>query len=151
MKKHPWLIAFSLLLSAISCFNITATELNSKTTTNSFCYFSGMKYLIKDSYFTQNHNAVSDDSYINILSENNDKTLATFSFDGKVPGQIQLSDKYKDANISWEYSLDGGNNWIQTKEQTVQLTPAQLSSVTATNDIKIHIVGDSYTEQNRLT
>jgi hypothetical protein len=67
--------------------------------------------------------------------------LATFSFDGENAGKIVLNSKYEGSSIRLEYSLDGGNNWIETDQHTIELTPDQIASITADNDIKVSLVG----------
>jgi len=80
-----------------------------------------------------------------------DSRVATFSFDGANAGQIVLSKQLQSAQVSWTYSLDGGKTWIDCFEHSAQLTNKQLESITAENDIKIHITGLPMTEANIYT
>lgn len=68
--------------------------------------------------------------------------MFTFSFDGDQPGVIKAGDQLS-AEVPWQYSIDGGKTWTQVldKSKQAQLTSAQLSSMTADNDLKIQIVG----------
>lgn len=80
-----------------------------------------------------------------------DSRIATFSFDGANAGKIVLSKQLQSAQVSWKYSLDGGKNWTDCFEHSAQLTDKQLKSITAENDIKIHITGLPMTEENIYT
>ena len=80
-----------------------------------------------------------------------DARIATFSFDGANAGKIVLSKQLQSSQVSWSYSLDGGNTWTDCHESSVQLTEEELDSITATNDIKIHIIGLPRTEENIYT
>ncbi len=80
-----------------------------------------------------------------------DSRVATFSFDGANAGQIVLSKQLQSAQVSWTYSLDGGNTWIPCYEHAAQLTKEQLDSISPDNDIKIHITGLPMTEENIYT
>ena len=87
----------------------------------------------------------------NQLLGNIDTKIASFSFDGEHAGEIMLSDRYKDTDVTWDYSLDGGKTWIQSEKHSVTLTKNQLKSITAQNDIKVHIVGADYSDENVFT
>ncbi|MCI9233904.1 MAG: hypothetical protein HFH08_04820 [Bacilli bacterium] len=80
-----------------------------------------------------------------------DSRIATFSFDGKNAGKIILSTQLQSAQVSWSYSLDGGNTWKDCFEHSAQLTKEELDSITADNDIKIHITGLPMIEANIYT
>ncbi len=80
-----------------------------------------------------------------------DSRVATFSFDGANAGQIVLSKQLQSAQVSWTYSIDGGNTWIPSYEHSAQLTREQLNSITGDNDIKIHITGLPMTDENIYT
>lgn len=80
-----------------------------------------------------------------------DAEIATFSFDGENAGAIILSSLYGDSDVEWEYSLDGGKTWIQTGEHTQKLSSNEIDSITAENDIKVHIMGVDYSEDNIFT
>ena len=84
----------------------------------------------------------------NYLLGNEDTELATFSFDGENAGAIVLSSRFDGVGVAWEYSLDNKATWIQTHEHKLQLTNEELESITAENDILIHIVGADYEDEN---
>ena len=82
-----------------------------------------------------------------------DKTIATFSFDGEDAGKIVLSSRFDGNGVRWDYSLDGKKTWNEVsftgeEEHKLQLTQRQIASITAENDIYIHIVGVNYDEEN---
>lgn len=82
-----------------------------------------------------------------------DTSLATFSFDGDDAGKIVLSNRFDGNGIRWDYSLDGKNTWKEVsftadEEHKLQLTPEEIASITAENDIYVHIVGVNYDEDN---
>ncbi len=70
-----------------------------------------------------------------------DNRVATFSFDGANANKIVLASSFQNSGVTWEYSLDGGNTWTMVHEDSVALTPQQVASITAANDIKVHIIG----------
>ena len=80
-----------------------------------------------------------------------DNRVATFSFDGTNAGKIVLSKQFQSAQVTWRYSLDGGNKWTQVYEHSTQLSDEELSLVNATDDIKIHINGLPLTDANIYT
>lgn len=80
-----------------------------------------------------------------------DTEIATFSFDGENAGVLSLATRYEGSNATWDYSLDGGNTWTQTIEHSVKLTEDELNSITVENDIKVHIIGTNYEEENIYT
>ncbi len=80
-----------------------------------------------------------------------DSRVATFSFDGTNAGKIVLSKQLQSAQVTWKYSIDGGNNWIQCYEHSAQLTKEQLESINDVNDIKIHITGLPMSDENMYT
>ena len=89
----------------------------------------------------------------NYLLGNLDKTIATFSFDGEDAGKIVLSSRFDGNGIRWDYSLDGKQTWKEVsftaeEEHKWQLTPQEIESITAENDIYVHIVGVNYDEKN---
>lgn len=87
----------------------------------------------------------------NALLGNIDKNIATFSFDGDNAGKIILSSRYDGNDVHWDYSLDGGITWIDTEEHNHKLTSEELASITAETDIKVHIFGVDYSEDNIFT
>ncbi len=75
-----------------------------------------------------------------------DTTLATFSFDGEDAGKIVLSNRFDDTGVRWDYSLDGKKTWKEKsfnadEVHKLHLTADEINSITAENDIYIHIVG----------
>jgi hypothetical protein len=77
--------------------------------------------------------------------------IASFSFDGENAGKLMLTDSYSGIGVYWNYSLDGGTNWTEVDGDSVQLTQAELDAITADNDIKVHIMGRDYSEDNIFT
>ncbi len=86
-----------------------------------------------------------------------DKELATFSFDGEDAGKIVLSSRYDNSGIRWDYTLNGKStnkkDWIEVdysadQEHKLTLTQEQINSITAENDIYVHIVGTGYEDAN---
>ena len=87
----------------------------------------------------------------NYLLGNLDTSIASFSFDGENAGKIVLSSRYDDNDVAWEYSLDGGTTWILTESHQAELTEQELKTINAEDDIKIHIMGVDYSEENIFT
>ncbi len=87
----------------------------------------------------------------NALLGNIDTTIASFSFDGENARKIILSSRYDNNDVAWEYSLDGGNTWKLTDEHQVKLTDDEIASITAEKDIKVHIMGVDYSDENIFT
>lgn len=77
----------------------------------------------------------------NALLGYTDNRVATFSFDGAAANQIVLAKSFQGAGVAWEYTLDGGSTWVEVHEDSTTLTPQQIASITAANDIKVHIIG----------
>ncbi len=82
-----------------------------------------------------------------------DNSIASFSFDGNDAGKIVLSSRFDGNGVRWDYSLDGKQTWNEvsfTGEEShkYQLTIDQINSITAENDIYVHIVGVNYDENN---
>ena len=83
-----------------------------------------------------------------------DKTIATFSFDGDNAGKIVLASRFQGSGVRWDYCIDGNptgglSHWNEVEFVTEQkLTPAQIASITAENDIYVHIVGVGYEREN---
>ncbi len=84
----------------------------------------------------------------NYLLGNTDTEIATFSFDGENAGAIVLGSRFEGVGVAWEYSLNNQETWIQTHEHKLQLTNDEIESITAENDILVHIVGAGYEEEN---
>ena len=87
----------------------------------------------------------------NALLGNIDTTIANFSFDGENAGKIILSSRYDNTDVAWEYSLDGGKTWTLTEEHKLQLSKDEIENITSEKDIKIHIMGVDYSEENIFT
>jgi len=82
-----------------------------------------------------------------------DTSLATFSFDGENAENIVLSNRFNGSGIRWDYSLDGKKTWHEVsftaeEEHKLKLTSDEIKSITADNDIYVHIVGVNYNEEN---
>lgn len=115
--------------------------------------------LLETRTLTAAANATNDDSIqasavrqvANQLLGNIDTTIAEFSFDGENAGKIMLSNRYEENDVVWDYSLDGGNTWTKSEEHSVKLTDSQIQSITAENDIKVHIIGVDYSQENIFT
>ena len=84
----------------------------------------------------------------NYLLGNVETEIASFSFDGENAGAIVLGSQFEGVGVAWEYSLDNKNTWVQSHENIVQLTDEELESITAENDILVHIVGAGYDDEN---
>ncbi len=72
--------------------------------------------------------------------------LATFSFDGEHAGSIVLGESYEQYAFELQYSLDGGTTWYNyikdvDSSRIIKLTPAQLASLNARDDIVMYISG----------
>lgn len=80
-----------------------------------------------------------------------DSRVATFSFDGANAGKIVLSKQLQSTQVTWSYSLDGGNSWKDCYESSVQLTQEEIDSIDINKDIKVHIVGLPREDKNIYT
>lgn len=80
-----------------------------------------------------------------------DSSIGNFSFDGANAGKITLSKQLQSAQVTWSYSLDGGNTWKECYEHSTQLTNEEIASINVENDIKVHISGLPMTEANIYT
>lgn len=80
-----------------------------------------------------------------------DSRIATFSFDGANAGKIVLSKQLQSTQVTWSYSLDGGNTWKDCYTPTVQLTQEEINSIDVNKDIKVHIVGLPREDKNIYT
>ncbi len=87
----------------------------------------------------------------NYLLGNIDTSIASFSFDGDNANKIILSNRYDGTDVAWEYSLDGGQTWTLNEEHSVTLTDKELASISSDTDIKIHIMGVDYSDENVYT
>lgn len=84
--------------------------------------------------------------------------VAVFSFDGEDAGVLKLGAKYESSNAAFDYSLDGGETWSSglnhdkwVTEKRIKLTDEEIASITAENDIKVHIQGMTWDEKNIYT
>ena len=86
-----------------------------------------------------------------------DKTIATFSFDGEDAGKIVLADRFNGNGVRWDYCINGKTgekaSWKEVsftaeEEHKWQLTPEEIASINAENDIYVHIVGVNYDAEN---
>lgn len=80
-----------------------------------------------------------------------DASVANFSFNGANAGKIILSKQLQSAQVTWTYSLDGGNTWVECYEHSVQLTAEEIASINVNDDIKVHISGLPMNEANIYT
>ncbi len=87
----------------------------------------------------------------NALLGNIDTSIANFSFDGDNAGSIVLSSRFDGVDVAWDYSLDGGKTWTLSEEHILPLTKEQIQTITPELDIKVHIMGVDYSEQNVYT
>ena len=78
---------------------------------------------------------------VNAIMGKNKVDMASFSFDGENAGKIVMNEKYSASEIVVEYSLNGGDTWIATDKQVIELTEAQIKSINAKDDIKVRLVG----------
>ncbi len=62
-------------------------------------------------------------------------SLADFNFNGEKAGVLVGS------KTDTEYSLDGGKTWKPITEENMKLTPEEIESITAEDDIKLRIKG----------
>lgn len=77
-----------------------------------------------------------------VLLNNIDSEIVSFSFDGENANKIIFNESYKNYDIAWHYSLDGGitkSDAITSKEYL--LTNAEVSSISDTSNILIYIDG----------
>ncbi len=87
----------------------------------------------------------------NVLLGIVDTSIANFSFNGADAGKIVLSKALQSSQVTWKYSIDGGNDWKTSYESFAQLTEDEIKSINTTNDIKIFIVGLPQTDDNIYT
>ena len=87
-----------------------------------------------------------------------DTSIASFSFDGEDANKIVLASRFDGNGVRWDYCIDGNptgglEHWNEvsfdgSEEHKWLLTPEEIASITAENDIYIHIVGVNYSEEN---
>jgi hypothetical protein len=88
----------------------------------------------------------------NALLGNVDSTVATFSYDGEYAGQLRLTERYTANGVAWDFSLDGGKTWSDViTDSYYQFSEEELEQISAENDLKIHIVGVDYEDENIYT
>lgn len=82
-----------------------------------------------------------------LLGQNN-RELATFSFDGEYANTIVINESYDESTIQVRVSLDGGNSWETfeggqeyTFEHKIKLSGEQLKKINAEDDILVGLMG----------
>ncbi len=71
-----------------------------------------------------------------------DSEIATFSFDGDNKNKIIFNDLYKDYDLSWHYSLDGGvTKSSSILDKMYELSLEEIESINEEDDILIYIDG----------
>ncbi len=81
-----------------------------------------------------------------------DTDLALFSFDGDDANKLMLSpEKFEGSQVTWDYSFDNGLTWTQVEEKSILLSDEEIEKITSKDDIKVHIVGLPYTDENIFT
>lgn len=73
----------------------------------------------------------------------NSYALAEFSLEGENAGVLQLVSDFSE-NAHMEYSLNGGESWLNANAFFVKLSDAELSELTVENDILVRIEGMEY-------
>ena len=132
--------------------NLIKPHLTSTTYSTSFTLLQTQT--LKDAASATNKESIQASAVREVANQllgNIDTTIASFSFDGENAGKIILSDRYKDTDVTWDYSLDGGKTWTQCEEHSVALTKQELAEITSEHDIKVHIVGADYSDENVFT
>lgn len=121
---------------------LISNEVNAKEYKASFIMLE-TNTLKKSAQTTEAQNIQADvvKTMANYLLEGIDGKIAVISFNGDEAGVLKLGSVYENTTISWEYSLDGGQNWIETNANSVKLTKEQIDSISANTDIKVHIIG----------
>ena len=77
-----------------------------------------------------------------VLLGNRDSKVATFSFDKENKNKIVLNDKYKDYDLSWRFSIDGGiTKSSPILDKSYLLSDEMVSKINDTNDILIYVDG----------
>lgn len=90
---------------------------------------------------TVQHEAVRDTA--NRLLGRFSTKMFYFSFDGDEAGVLKLGPQFNAADIPWRYSLDGGAHWTDVTDgaHAVTLSPEQMESITAEQDILTQVIG----------
>jgi len=76
----------------------------------------------------------------NFYEDTTAKIIANFSFDNENTGKIELVDS--EYNKNWQYSIDGGKNWIHASGHNHILSTQEVSLMSAENGIKIKLSDD---------
>lgn len=122
--------------------NLISNEVGAKEYKASFVMLQS-KILNQATKTSESQNIQSDvvKDMAKYLLEKIDGKIALISFEGDEAGILKLGSMYENTKIQWEYSLDGGQSWIETNENSVNLTKEQIDSISADMDIRVHIVG----------
>ena len=85
---------------------------------------------------------------VNLFEDTTVTTVGTFSFDGTNEKKIELIDEYKGS--SWEYSVDGGVNWVEATGNEKELSSIELEKINEKDNIKIRITKDNNTIESYI-
>ena len=78
----------------------------------------------------------------NVLLGSVDGKIASFSFDGTNKNKIVFNDMYKDYDMAWHYSLDGGaTKSASISAKVYELTEEEVKKINENDDILIYIDG----------
>lgn len=76
----------------------------------------------------------------NDILSTNSLSLANFSLSGESAGILQLYDDFSSSAVL-EYSLDGGESWVNTNARSVTLSDEELALIDADKDILVRLAG----------
>ena len=151
------------MMESLKCFPYTfrdlANKIKPKFTSNEYKFKYSLleiRILTEAKNYPNENSAVLQPSVTRLLASyilgQTDTRLASFSFDGADAGKIVLSSRFDGNGIRWDYSLDGKKTWNEVASTAENhkhaLTKEEIASITAENDIYIHIVGTNYNEEN---
>ena len=151
------------MMESLKCFPYTfrdlANKIKPKFTSNEYKFKYSLletRILTEAKNYPNENSAVLQPSVTRLLASyilgQTDTRLASFSFDGADAGKIVLSSRFDGNGIRWDYSLDGKTTWNEVASTAENhkhaLTKEEIASITAENDIYIHIVGTNYNEEN---
>ena len=87
----------------------------------------------------------------NLLGNNNDLKVASFSFTGEHANSIVLEGTFANNKSPFRYSLDNQKTWTNVIDGStiVPLDAKELASLNAEDDIYIQIIGSADTAENR--
>ena len=150
------------MMESLKCFPFTmynlANTIKPKFTTNEYKFkYSILETRILTEGKNYNGTDVLQPSLTRTLAASLlgsiDTSLAKFSFDGTDAEKIILSSRFDTSGIRWDYSLDGKKTWKEVsftaeEEHKLKLTSQEIKSITAENDIYVHIVGVNYSDEN---